>query len=149
MTDTPSSSRHSGEPSREEMISAMFANLVIQQTNMAMMFMGRMPHPETGERVRDLDTARFFIDQLEMIEVKTKGNLDKQEQQLLTQSLTALRMAFVEAVNEPAPAPAKASDTAPPAAPSAPDQGSSTSPSSSTVASPTEEESHKKFTKKY
>ena len=40
--------------SREEITAALFANLVIQQTNMAFMFLGRMPHPETGEIVRDL-----------------------------------------------------------------------------------------------
>ena len=34
---------------REDIISALFANMVIQQTNMAMMFLGLVPHPETGQ----------------------------------------------------------------------------------------------------
>lgn len=135
--------------SREEVISALFANLVIQQTNMAFMFLGRVPHPETGEVVQDFESAKFFIDQLEMIEAKTKGNLDKREEGLLKQSLTGLRMAFVEAVNAkgsptentisqpPASSREKPVETAQPASP-APD-----------IKSPAEDESRKKFSKKY
>ena len=59
------------------MMSALFAQLVIQQSNMAMLLMGKVPHPQTGETVRDVEAARLFIDQLEMLEAKTKGNLAK------------------------------------------------------------------------
>src|SRR5436305_11535318 len=83
--------------SREEIMSALFANMVIQQTNMAMMLLGKVAHPETGQFIQDLETAKMFIDQMEMLEAKTKGNLTKQEEGLLKQGLTALRMAFVEA----------------------------------------------------
>jgi hypothetical protein len=94
--------------SREQMMSAMFAHLIMQHTNMALIFLGQMPNPQTGQTTQDLDHARFFIDQLEMLEIKTKGNLDKQEEAILKQSLTSLRMAFVEAVNHPQAAPAAA-----------------------------------------
>src|SRR2546426_11284639 len=87
--------------SREEIMSALFANMVVQQTNMALMLLGKVPHPESGQHFRDLDGAKMFIDQLEMLEVKTKGNLEKEEDALLKQSLTMLRMAFVEAVDAP------------------------------------------------
>lgn len=136
--------------SREDVLSALFANMVIQQTNMALMLLGKMPHPETGQVIQDLDAAKMFIDQLEMLEVKTKGNLDKREERLLKESLTALRMAFVEAVDakpESGPprqtneaAPSSARDTAaPPPATSEPVSSPATGP----------EESPKKFTKKY
>jgi hypothetical protein len=100
---------------RDEMIPAMFAHLVMQHTNMALIFLGHTPNPQTGQTSQDLDHARYFIDQLEMLEVKTKGNLDKQEEAILKQSLTSLRLAFVEAVNHPqaAPAPAPAPEDAP------------------------------------
>src|ERR1700722_3623398 len=88
--------------SREEIMAALFANMVIQQTNMAMMLMGKAPHPETGQTMKDMEAARMFIDQVEMLEAKTKGNLNKQEEGLLKQALAALHMAFVEAVNAPA-----------------------------------------------
>jgi hypothetical protein len=53
----------------------------------------------------------MFIDQLEMIAFKTQGNLDKDEDNLLQQSLMNLRLAFVEAVENapvslpPSPSP--------------------------------------------
>ena len=86
------------------MMSAMFASLVLQQTNMATIFLGLAPHPQTGQMAQDLEHAKYFIDQLEMLEAKTRGNLDKHEEGLLKQSLTSLRLAFVEAVSKPAAA---------------------------------------------
>ena len=38
-------------PTRDEMMSALFAHMVIQQTNMAMMMLGKVPHPQTGETI--------------------------------------------------------------------------------------------------
>ena len=130
---------------REELMSALFANMVLQQTNLAMMFLGRVPHPETGEHTRDLEMAQMFIDQLEMLEAKTKNNLTKQEEMLLRQSLTAVRMAYVEGVNEPEQKPAgkvESGATSPP--------GSAAEGQSRTAGEATEpEENRKKFSKKY
>ena len=142
--------------SREDIISALFANMVIQQTNMAMMFLGLVPHPETSERIQDLETAKMFIDQLEMIEAKTKGNLDKREEGLLNQSLTHLRMAFFEIVEgrgEPAPVISAATDApareeiAPAPAPAAPSPAAA--PAAGPTPPPEDLDSRKKFSKKY
>jgi len=100
---------------RDELHAALFAQLVMQQSNLAMMFLGATPHPQTGKTLFDLDSAQMFIAQLDMLEAKTRGNLSEDEAALLKQSLTTVRMAFVQAVNsgdpskaaeEPAPAPA-------------------------------------------
>ena len=115
--------------SREEMQSALFAQLVMQQASMASMLMGATPHPETGQAMKDLEAARIFIDQLEMLEGKTKGNLSKEEASLLKQSLMGLRLAYVQAVEAPA-------------APKAPEKPAEAAPAA-------EEESRKKFSKKY
>ena len=77
---------------REEILSALFANMIIQQADMALMLLGKAPHPQTGQIVQDFEAAKMFIDQLEMLEAKTKGNLNKEETKLLQQSLTALRL---------------------------------------------------------
>jgi hypothetical protein len=82
-------------------LSALFASMVMQQTNLALMLLGRIPNPETGQPIHDLDGAQMMIDQLEMLEAKTKGNLDTEETQLLRNSLMTLRLAFVEAVDRP------------------------------------------------
>src|SRR5437667_7396306 len=94
MNGTPLSKDVLANASGEEMMSSLFVGLVVQQTNMALMLLGRMPHPETGQTMQDIESAKLFIDQLEMLEGKTRGNLDKQEDKLLKQSLTALRLAF-------------------------------------------------------
>src|SRR5580658_9723778 len=134
------------------MMSAMFASMVMQNTNMALIFLGQAPNPQTGETVQDLEHARYFIDQLEMLAVKTKGNLNKQEQAILKQSLTSLRMAFVEAVNHPQAAPDAAPADQSPATPATDEQetpivepalpGENPPPAAET-------ESRKIFTKKY
>jgi len=128
-----------GGISREEMMSALFAQLVIQQSNMAMLLMGKVPHPQTGETMRDIEAARLFIDQLEMIEAKTKGNLSKEEDHLLKQSLMSLRMSFVEAVESPEPEKKQPEAVSPPE-----EKKIEAAPESAEDA-----ESKKKFTKKY
>lgn len=126
-------------------LSARFAHMVVQQSSMAMMLLGNSPHPETGQVVRDLDAARFFIDQLEMLQEKTKGNLSPEEATLLKQSLMSLRMAYVECVNSPPPPaqPAAGSEAA------TPKEAEAAPSTAAAPAAPEESESHKKFTKKY
>ena len=80
----------------------------------------------------------MFIDQLEMIEAKTKGNLSKEEDALLKHTLMTLRLSFVEAVESKEKQPAKNDPQPTPSATPAPEASSST-----------EEESKKKFSKKY
>jgi len=150
MSDTEQTENPLAHASREEVMTALFANMVMQQTNMALMFLGKMPHPETGERLHDMEMAQLFIDQLEMLEIKTKGNLDKREEGLLQQSLTAVRMAFVEAVQEKPAEPAAGKEPA-----SAPADASSSSSAAQPQTPPgtdqaeAEAESRKKFSKKY
>jgi hypothetical protein len=121
--------------------SALFANLILQQSNMAMLLMGKTKAPGQDAPMKDLEAARLFIDQLEMLEVKTKGNLTKEESRLLGQTLMALRLGFVEAVEEGDSAGKPEAKTA--AAPEKP----ADSPAGQTP--PPAEESHKKFSKKY
>ena len=132
----------------EEMRSALFAHMVMQQSSMAMMLLGKTAHPETGKIVRDFEAAKFFIDVLEMLQFKTKGNLNQDEAALLKQSLMSLRMAFVEAVDSPPPQTESRPDHGSPPAGSvrAPEQ---TRAEPAPGAAPTEDEHRKKFTKKY
>ena len=126
-------------------LAALFQTVVIQQVGMARMCLGQAPD-ESGQTRVDLDGARFFIDILEMLEAKTKGNLSRQEESLLKQSLTSLRLAFVEASNtaasKAAPAPAPRAETKP--ADSAPTSETAPAPEQ-----PADAESRKKYSKKY
>jgi hypothetical protein len=129
------------EVSREEYLSSVFATMVMQLTNMAAMFMGKVPNPENNQMVVDLDAAQIFIDQLEMLEAKTRGNLDPEEQNILKQGLTMVRMAFVEAVESGQKQAAQPAPSAPPSPPSP------TAPTTPPAAD--EGDARKKFTKKY
>lgn len=142
-----------GEMGRDELMAALFANMIAQQTQTAFMFLGRIPHPETGQPVQDLETAEFLINQLEMLEIKTRGNLSREEENLLKQSLSGLRMAFVEAVDQGpgTTPPARSTPSGPAPQPSAPPTPAFSEP---VVTAPSpdlggQEESRKKFSKKY
>lgn len=132
---------------REEMMSALFAHLIMQQSNMAMMLMGKVAHPETGQVTKDMEAAKLFIDLLDMLEAKTKGNLSKEEAGLLKQTLMSLHLTFVEAV-ESSPSPAQPSE--PKAEARAGSSPETRQAEPETGASSDQEEDHrKKFSKKY
>ena len=112
MSDSEKEAAAAGGEAREAMHSMLFNQLVVQQSSLALILLGKAPHPETGKTTRDLDAARLFIEQLEMLEAKTRGNLARHEETLLKQTLMTLRLAYVEAA-EAAPLPAPESKTAP------------------------------------
>lgn len=76
---------------------ADFAMLVQPFFVAALYHMGLAADPDTGQPgARNLPLARHNIDLLEVIEEKTRGNLDDAERQLLEGVLYELRMSFVK-----------------------------------------------------
>ncbi|MDQ6621927.1 MAG: DUF1844 domain-containing protein [Verrucomicrobiota bacterium] len=133
-----------------------FIEFVMMQAQNAALFLGQIPNPQTGEGEVNLDLARMFIDQLAMIQDKTRGNLSNEEATVLRNTLANLQMAFVE-VSQSEAGGRKADKVAPTAPPSTPEAEptSTTSPGGepTSAATPTpapdESESRKKFTKSY
>ncbi len=78
-------------------LSQRFAQLVMMQVQNILYLLGRLPGPHGEAPPPQLPEAKMLIDQLEMIQAKTKGNLTAQEGKLLDQALTQTRLAFVEA----------------------------------------------------
>lgn len=74
-----------------------FATHVLSLASSAMVALGAMPSPSGEPHERDIDTARYLIDVLGMLERKTRGNLDESEVKLLQSLLYDLRVAFVDA----------------------------------------------------
>ncbi len=68
-----------------------FHDFVMLQAQNAGLFLGQLPHPSTGQPEVNLMAARSVLDSLEMLEVKTKGNLSAQEEKLLQTALLNLR----------------------------------------------------------
>ena len=74
-----------------------FSTHVLSMASSAMIALGQMPAPDGETLTPDIETAKFLIDVLSMLEVKTQGNLDESEQKLLQSLLYDLRVAFVDA----------------------------------------------------
>jgi hypothetical protein len=129
-----------------------FIEFVMMQAQNAALFLGQIPNPQTGQAEVNLEVARMFIDQLAMIQEKTRGNLTSEESTVLRNALSSLQMAFVEASQSgrPSGTPAAAPGAAPEAEPGAPAAGSPASSEAPSSAVPEPEtESKKKFTKTY
>lgn len=75
-----------------------FQDLVSMLTTQALSYMGAYPDPRTGKAMIALDYAKLHIDMLGVLEEKTKGNLNEQEQTLITRTVAELRVEFVELV---------------------------------------------------
>jgi hypothetical protein len=73
-----------------------FASFVYFQAQNGGLFLGRIPHPATGETSVNLRAARSVLDSLEMLSDKSKGNLNKAEEKLLAYALENLRKLFDE-----------------------------------------------------
>src|SRR5580693_2942260 len=77
-----------------------FIEFVLMQAQNAAFTLGQIPHPQTGKAEVNLDMAQLLIDQLVMIQEKTKGNLNSDESRILAGTISNLQMAFVEVVRE-------------------------------------------------
>jgi hypothetical protein len=131
-------------------ISQRFIEFVMMQAQNAALFLGQIPNPQTGKGEVNLELAKMFIDQLGMIQDKTRGNLTNEEAAVLRNTLSNLQMAFVEVSRQ------VREGTTESAAPKTPEveAPATAAPESAEKAAPpvtpeTESESRKKFTKSY
>ncbi|HXM32446.1 MAG TPA: DUF1844 domain-containing protein [Chthoniobacterales bacterium] len=130
-------------------LSQRFIEFVMMQAQNAALFLGQIPNPQTGQGEVNLELAKMFIDQLGMIQEKTRGNLTNEESTVLRNTLSNLQMAFVEVSRE---AKSGGTPAAPEAAAPAAEQPSTPAPtekSDAPEAPAGEGESRKKFTKSY
>jgi len=73
-----------------------FVTFVVSLSTQALMHLGEIPDPMTNQRERDLGAAQHIIDILGMLQDKTRGNLDHDEESLIRSILFDLRMKYVE-----------------------------------------------------
>ncbi|HEY1581843.1 MAG TPA: DUF1844 domain-containing protein [Chthoniobacterales bacterium] len=128
-----------------------FIEFVMMQAQNAALFLGQIPNPQTGETEVNLQVARMFIDQLAMIQEKTRGNLSGEESTVLRNALSNLQMLFVEASQgksgrSTSPLESAEAESIPASSETAEGPAASSEPSPSSAA---ESESKKKFTKSY
>ena len=133
-------------------LSQRFIEFVVMHAQNAALFLGQIPNPRTGEAEINLDLARMFIDQLAMIQEKTRGNLTSEEAKVLSNALSNLQMAYVEAASGARPTAApqpEAPETAPPSSETEQAATPKPEPSAPGTSTEPEPESRKKFTKSY
>ena len=78
----------------------LFMQLVMQNQQIAMMAMGKIKNPVTDKIERNLEHAKIYIDTLDMLQVRTKGNLSEYEEKFLTETLKELKLNYVDEVDK-------------------------------------------------
>ena len=74
-----------------------FSSFMLSLYSSVLVQLGRVEDPATGEKCLHLDLAKHSIDIIAMIEKKTRGNLDTEEENLIRTLLSEARIAYVEA----------------------------------------------------
>lgn len=77
-----------------------FSSLIFSLSSSALLHLGEIDDPQTGEKREDLPMAKHSIDIISMLKEKTKGNLDDEEQKFIDSILTDLRLRYVKSVNK-------------------------------------------------
>ena len=126
-----------------------FIEFVMMQAQNAAFMLGQIPHPQTGKAEVNLDMAQMLIDQLVMIQEKTKGNLTNDENRILANALANLQIAFVETAGKQRPG--RSASLAPePVTPSQPEvESAAASQTVETGGTATEGDGKRKFVKSY
>ncbi len=73
-----------------------FSSIVILLYFPALIQLGIMEEPGSGERREDLTLAKRNIDLLDLLRDKTKGNLDEEEAKFLDGAVDQLKMAYLQ-----------------------------------------------------
>ena len=85
------------KPAQQPLPKGDISTLISMLATQAMFAMGFIQTEKDKEPTVDLNMAKFNIDLLETLEEKTKGNLSDDEQKMLTDAVSQLRMGYVKA----------------------------------------------------
>jgi len=84
------------EQSRGPLPEGNLAALISMLATQALFALGLLQIKGQEERKPDLELAKYNIDMLQVLEDKTKGNLTKEEEAVLANTLNELRMGYVK-----------------------------------------------------
>ena len=77
-----------------------FPALIMSLSTSVLYHLGEIGDPKTGRKEVDLDLAKHGIDTLALLQQKTKGNLVKDEEEMLKSILYDVKMRFVKVVKK-------------------------------------------------
>jgi beta-glucosidase/6-phospho-beta-glucosidase/beta-galactosidase len=81
-------------PEQQEQL--LFMMLIQQHQQIGMMGLGKIKNPATDKVEKDLASAKYAIDTLNVLEKYTEGNLPKELKGYLEQTLTNLRLNYAD-----------------------------------------------------
>ena len=81
------------DPGKEQQL---FMYLVGTFQSSAWIALGKMKNPMTDKIEKNLDQASYYIDLLDMLQSKTKGNVSEYEEQMLINTVSELKMNFID-----------------------------------------------------
>ena len=87
---------HDNDHGTDEELQVNFLNHVSSLAYQAMIFLGEIPNPMTNEVQKIPEQSKLLIDTLVMLRDKTKGNLSRQESDMLNTSIYQLQMKYIE-----------------------------------------------------
>jgi hypothetical protein len=86
---------------REEALPEInFSTFVISLSTQALVHLGEIPNPVSGQVELEVAVAKQMIDILAMLKEKTRNNLNESENRLMEDILFDLRLKYVEAVKK-------------------------------------------------
>jgi hypothetical protein len=97
--DAPKPPAPTGTPA-EQAQSKIFMQFLGGLAQQALMQLGQMPNPYSGQAELDMKGARYTIELLNVVQLRTKGNLTPDEQRMLAGTLQDLKMAYQEIAAE-------------------------------------------------
>lgn len=83
------------EQTNQAPLEATFSTLVLSVASSAAMSLGMAPDPQSGTTSVDKKMAQFNIDLLEVLKTKTENNRTEEEDKLISQLISDLKMKFV------------------------------------------------------
>ena len=85
------------EAERAPLPEVNFNSLIFSLSSSALLHLGEIADPQSGEKKKDVALAKHTIDTLAMLKEKTQGNLTGEEEKFLDSILTDLRWRYVKA----------------------------------------------------
>lgn len=79
---------------------ASFYSLVLFLVTIASQYLGLVKNPLTDKVDENLELAKYTIDSIDILREKTKGNLTKEEEELLKSMLSNLKLTYVREQNK-------------------------------------------------
>lgn len=86
--------------SEDQKQKALFITLIQQYQMQGWVSLGKLKNPTTDKFERNLDLARLSIEMLEMLKVKTSRNLNQDETELITQTISDLKLSYASESNK-------------------------------------------------